>query len=138
MAMTDWFRQTLLGDLTAATPYNPVGLYLALFEDAEAAIELGSPAPDLTDPQNPIYPPGYYRQVIPLPDYDPGANTTFTTSVVQFDIVYDVTVNAIGMCGSDVVGSSDVMAIKALSTPLVLTSGQTVQFDAGHLSLQLI
>jgi hypothetical protein len=138
MAMTEWFRQTLLGDLTATTPYNPVGLYLALFEDTAATTELTSPAPDLTDPQNPIYPPGYYRQVIPLPDYDPGADTTFSTSAVTFDIVTDVTVNAIGMCGSDVVGTTDVIAIKALSTPLVLTSGQTVQFDAGHLSLQLI
>ena len=138
MAMTEWFRQTLLDHLTGVTPYDPAGLYLALFEDAELVTELVSPDPDLTDPENPIFPTGYYRQLVPLPDFDTGDDRTFTTSAVEFEIVTDVTVNAVAMCGSDVVGTAVAMAAKVLLTPLALTSGQTVRFEAAHLSLQLI
>ena len=138
MSFTESFRQTLLDHLTATQYYDPEGLYLALFEDVELTTELTSPAPDLTDPQNPVFPTGYYRQVVPLPDFDPGEDRTYTTSAVEFQIVQDVTVAAVALCGSDVVGTADVITSKAFATPLVLTNGQTVRFEPATVSLQLI
>lgn len=137
MSVTAEFRQVLLDHMNATTPWEPTGIWLALFTDAEATVELVSPDPDLTDPENPIFPTGYYRQLLPLPDFDEGLDTTFSTDAVEFQIVSDVTVAAVGMCSTEVVGTADVIMAKVFAVPLVLTAGQTVRFEAEHLSLKL-